>query len=1481
MASHSSYFPAQHSQQQQQPSSPLRPRLSTANPRVAPVLTLPKKHHTHDATTAATTTPVAPSRLKQLIDQAKHDTEQVLDKDFVHQRHHPNQFIYNTTRHHSATGHDFEAHPAATSSFLSPTRAHGTAPAPRILERHSYTAHRLLNSTPAQMDQDSRVITIGPIPREWVAPEEHNWHRRYLVVRRTLAKTRPWRNIEPPHRHLMRRFSSGAAAAAAAVRNSTIDAINDRLFLDVSDEMAGLVESDDELDIVISNTSLSQRSDAANAPEPLLEEPRKAAQNNEDRAQTAFRRIHWDDDGASQTSASQQQRRRSSVAPPISDRERIFMRRRSEFTVLKSDEGLDRVEPVYAPGHELNNIQEENSASRDNSPLLRDVLWDDSPLASPSQDPQEPAHAQPSLSDMGPLDEYSSDSGDDDSVDPLDEQLKTHSQPKPVFIGVPQGQASRTLRDIVHDSTGSVGTGTSTPNDATAYLNSIRDRYDLKPPRPSTIARIENGYLATPGAQYTQNSARSASEISGISAHSSVAPSFVTAQELFLDDPLQPSTSRHRSSSHRLTSTVSFESFATADGGDSCNSLHGNTNEQSAESHSNIQQRLPTSEAEAVPAAADGSPTHTRHIINDLSHMRYHFDDLEDEARFHRERVNASSDLSVNMRKYLSKKKIGEAIRFENILVLIKSTTEKSLPTNFNEVESCDTHVDERWKEYVVVARCTGDTEEPIVVQFYETRTIKHIDETLKPASKYDFRISTHMCAKFYSTLDKTVVTWVPIPKGTRIYIFRARTHNLAIRLLAFFSKVIGTTQSRRVIVAIPDLAIKLDIKIPWKSILKYNADYSNHFWNHEKLTYDDLKSTLARASPVIVFLFAAITKKLVSLPGIRDSFVSMIAAQKVGLAWRRYDRLEWVREITDSSIQAGWVLTATHDLELRPKAPYPTIVTFEDGTRMDEPVPIEGFLLRLTRWNGKSMRGNKVHSHHHEHQDRLHQDASKFDEQVHKLFYKKLYFHTHDNLLFFSKPLRAVPPAPPGLDSLLKSDDHGLFCEDVQHDDGTDRTASAAVPIGGAQPATPPEAPMIYETRPYENDEEEEISWLNGSDADPEVAAARDKAALYEVNRRVSMIVGADGFIDMCEIDYVRRVRRGEYPQTTFFSVLTFLDDNVDDANLGRTNSPAIQAVFFDNEHNDEDGEVDGFLDDTVFEIVMLNGIVIRLQAFNQLTRDTWIKSLSELSRYWKRRVYEDVALLNMVRQTNLQQLHIDEDFEPFVGEANAKWETSGGIAHPSIFHVSRISWARSIALRGMLYQKPNKHTTFRHYYVVLTHGYVMLYSVYNRSVRGNAKHRADHRRFQAISLENCYVYSGTATQQELMLRDRWFDMNHPGSHSIPRVYPDGWKSSEEESSRCFVLWFPTKRLIVDKDKNTKKRRAAAAAAAASDDASSGAFSTGPGVKMANRLGVTGISMVFMARSRQERDIWVTSLNTEVERLIQSSTHDIYVDTS
>lgn len=211
-----------------------------------------------------------------------------------------------------------------------------------------------------------------------------------------------------------------------------------------------------------------------------------------------------------------------------------------------------------------------------------------------------------------------------------------------------------------------------------------------------------------------------------------------------------------------------------------------------------------------------------------------------------------------------------------------------------------------------------------------------------------------------------------------------------------------------------------------------------------------------------------------------------------------------------------------THQLELRPKTHYPTMTKMKDGEKMVEPAPVEGFLLRLTSGTGRQ-------------------------ERMGRFFFKRLYFYTHDNLLCFCKPARALPPPPPEL--LLRS--------------GTIPKTSEIID----------EIPLIYAVAPYAPDAHGEIPWLTKAAAEIE---RRDRDAYDEAERKVNTLLRSDGFVDLCKAVEVRLVKRGYGESADFRQSASDL--------------------------NQEDGRVHEFNDEKAFEIVLENGLELRLQVRESL---------------------------------------------------------------------------------------------------------------------------------------------------------------------------------------------------------------------------------------------------------------------------------------
>lgn len=178
--------------------------------------------------------------------------------------------------------------------------------------------------------------------------------------------------------------------------------------------------------------------------------------------------------------------------------------------------------------------------------------------------------------------------------------------------------------------------------------------------------------------------------------------------------------------------------------------------------------------------------------------------------------------IEINITRSLRRKQVGQIIKIEKLLVMVKLSDSEYI----NEVEKCGSNAREleRWKEYVVVARNTGEEERPVVLQFYSSRKIPNIEQQIASAkmhSKLDLYLNKStfkVC--FYSTLDKTIALWAPLDKeddkkkGTVIYLFNSRYRPSALSWLAFFAGVVGVKGDSVIRLRIPDLQVSIEVDI-------------------------------------------------------------------------------------------------------------------------------------------------------------------------------------------------------------------------------------------------------------------------------------------------------------------------------------------------------------------------------------------------------------------------------------------------------------------------------------------------------------------------------------------------------------------------------------------------------------------------------------------------------------------------------------------
>lgn len=401
-------------------------------------------------------------------------------------------------------------------------------------------------------------------------------------------------------------------------------------------------------------------------------------------------------------------------------------------------------------------------------------------------------------------------------------------------------------------------------------------------------------------------------------------------------------------------------------------------------------------------------------------------------------------------------------------------TTKQTLPASYGENDSLKTEsrTIEKWREYLVVCRQSDQENTPFTLHLYKTRVVKEVqDPYIKKGSSHDIPLDAKSTGvNLYSSLDKTVVLWYPYEGGTRIYLLKPRSASHSVEWYTFVREALGWRRPLSLSVHVPDLNITLMLKKPFERL-------EGALRSTEEGEGGD--STVARAMAEEQAVSARIIKNSMEMLQDRPEWASVLnswsKSEKMGLVWKRYDRLEWVHGSHEQRMYGTIAMLASHDLELRPKRHYPTITCDAYGKNVGEPPPIEGFLIRRTSQKG-------------------------VDRRLGKAFFKKLYFSTHDQFLCFCQPSKASPPPPPKLRTI------------------TGRNIPSSSEINK-------ETPLLYDIDPFPI-HDGKVSWLSSRNED--FVKERDEDAYAENQRNASNLNRSEGYIDLERVTDVRAVAEG-----------------------------------------------------------------------------------------------------------------------------------------------------------------------------------------------------------------------------------------------------------------------------------------------------------------------------------------------------------------
>ncbi|CZT19767.1 related to PH domain protein [Ramularia collo-cygni] len=736
--------------------------------------------------------------------------------------------------------------------------------------------------------------------------------------------------------------------------------------------------------------------------------------------------------------------------------------------------------------------------------------------------------------------------------------------------------------------------------------------------------------------------------------------------------------------------------------------------------------------------------------------------------------------------------KDGEMLKVDKMLVRI-DITQQSLRDDYDEKlsQGVETRTLDKWREFMIVCRKHTEGDANAVLQFYQTRVIAVSEgDNVKKKPKVQMLLGAKSSkVNMYSSLDKTLCVWTTVSGRTTIYYLRAQSTATAVEWYTFLRGLLGDERPDTLQINVPDLNVSLRLDDPFGQVEAAKT--------LDKAAAGD-DDALARAISDESGAAGAIVARCVSMlnrsPEWTDVLEGWAKDERIGLAWKRYDRLEWIHGAVEQRMYGTIAMLRTHDLELRLKDHYPVSAKGRHGSPvLEEPPPVEGFLIRLTSQQGK-------------------------EQRLGKMLFKRLYFSTQNQYLVFLRPASASPPPPP------KISPH----------------------VGNGTPTAKDfidRVPLSYDIDPFPLTGKS-ITWVG---SEPKSFETHDKAAAAEAERNANTLLVCDGFIDLCDVQTVRDFSKGAIP--------------VDESLQSGQNVDFHAAV--PNSHS-EDGATAEIDEDRVLELVLTNGLVIRLQAFNKAARDIWRESLQALVAYWTQRIKADTDLYKSTREQNLKVLGIDERAEAIVGQFSHKWEVGKSYASPILYNMCGIAGCRPIHVSGVLFRKPRKHTTFTRCHVVLSNGHLLIFQDTLRKRTGKKLVHIHHERIASMSLRGSYIYSGLLTEGDLLYQNQTFDSNAPGHHTLPRIYlEDSWTSSDEDAMTTFVVWHPKSKAWFKSSKTVDDIRNTTA-----HEAETSSEKVKTKLTRVSQLGATGRSVVFKARSRAERDHWVLAIQNAIERL-------------
>ncbi|KAF9978040.1 hypothetical protein BGZ73_003967 [Actinomortierella ambigua] len=614
-----------------------------------------------------------------------------------------------------------------------------------------------------------------------------------------------------------------------------------------------------------------------------------------------------------------------------------------------------------------------------------------------------------------------------------------------------------------------------------------------------------------------------------------------------------------------------------------------------------------------------------------------------------------------------------------------------------------------------------------------------------------------------------------------------------------------------------------------------------------------------------------------------------------VALCWKRYDRIEWVyfnnpvlgetdnlhlkqghigyacgsdwSGDMDTTVVGPQVLDKTHILELRPVTHYPTKVKEKSGIELEEPDPIEGFLIRVSSFTGKQLRR-----------------------------YRRLYLSSHDHLLMYTIPSQSHCPT---MQHVGESIDPSIlmFCitphrsanpdhKDISQSRSVRRLKAQVRAARGFIDLTKVKSATVLTVREWHimrgvPVDEDTAKNASSSPAAPAAATGHARSHTISGTNELAESPGAMPDGDGQEI-VMGEANNYFFPEVPVAAADAQpaqhkAQEGVQSAPMRTTilrkTTMAIDRIIHPDDAVMQEQQEDEYCN--VFAIEMEGGVSVRFRAFNAEAAKLWCEQIEKLAHYWRARKHQDVKMHMQVSHANYQLASTLDDDEVQVGEVIQDWDNDRAMVEPRIWNWCIPNGCRSITKSGMIYYKPKWNRTFRKIFVVLTEGCMMLFH----------PHRRSHGSGQLIPTTNCKLL-GIHSLQDVYIYSGYFsgeDTSHgtnDESERLPRFFPDGLIADDPDEDCTFSIWRPKRRMFFSR-KRTQAREALGMRGTTANSMPSTGSSSAAGTASAGWLGgrikegvVYGSKAksceVFRARSRPDLEEWVYAIQVEIEKCVR-----------